>query len=32
MPLVHELKFGAINRLSGIYIYTSVYIYEKFLH
>ena len=25
MPLVHELKFGAMNQLSGIYLLTSVY-------
>ena len=29
MPLVHKLKFGAIDQLSGIY--TSVYIYKTFL-
>ena len=26
MPLVHELKFGAINQLSGIYLYKCIHL------
>ena len=30
MPLVHELKFGAINQLSGIYLYKCIYLRKVF--
>ena len=30
MPLVHELKFGAINQLSGIYLYKCIHLRKVF--
>ena len=30
MSLVHELKFGAINQLSGIYLYKCIHLQKVF--
>ena len=30
MPLVHELKFGTINQLSGIYLYKCIHLRNVF--
>ena len=30
MPLVHELIFGAINQLSGIYLYKCIHLRNVF--
>ena len=32
MPLVHEFKFGAINQLSGIYLYKCLKSLQHLIH